>query len=199
MDLFFASNNSHKKLEIQAILPMPFQIKGLADLGLSIDIEESGQTLEENALIKARTLHNLGYDICIADDTGLEIKALYGAPGVLSARYSGIHGDHLANMLKVLNELYDSDDREARFRTVIALIFQGKEYLFEGIINGDIANEMRGHNGFGYDPIFVPRGFKLSFGQLPLKQKLQMSHRSIALNNLVDFLKTVKINENGNS
>lgn len=198
MDLFFATNNPNKKLEIQAILPEPFHIKGLDDLGLSIDIDESGQTLEENALIKARTLQNLGYDICIADDTGLEVNAIHGAPGVLSARYSGVHGDHQANMLKVLNELSDAMDRRARFRTVIALILHGKEYLFEGIVNGVMAKEIRGTNGFGYDPLFIPEGFSLTFGQLPIEQKLKMSHRSIALHKLIDFLKTVKVKENRN-
>lgn len=196
MDLYFASHNPHKKQEFHAILEAQFTILGLDDLGINTAIEETGQNLEENALIKARSLAGLGYSPCIADDSGLEVNALGGAPGVLSARYSGVHGDHLANMNKLLMNLSTTKDRTARFRTVIALIFNAKEYIFEGYINGTISHSIEGSNGFGYDPIFIPTGSELSFGQMPVDRKLQMSHRSMAIYKLVEFLNTIKVDEN---
>lgn len=186
--LIFATNNSHKLEEIQAILNTEFDLLSLKDINCNEDIPETADTLEGNALMKARYVkENYGKD-CFADDTGLEIPALYNAPGVYSARYAGEDKDSKANMRKVLSELSGKDDRAAQFRTVIALIMDGKEYLFEGIVKGYIIEEERGTAGFGYDPIFVPKGYTDTFAELGNDIKNTISHRARAIQKLKQFI-----------
>lgn len=169
-----------------------YEVLNLSDIGCEQDIPETGLTLEENALIKARFIHtNYGMD-CFADDSGLEIAALNNAPGVFSARYAGEAKNDEANMQKVLMEMKDSTNREAQFRTVIALLLKEKEYLFEGIIKGRITIEKRGSKGFGYDPVFIPDGFDRTFAEMEIDEKNKISHRAVAVKKLVDFLKTAR-------
>ena len=187
MRLVFATNNRHKLQEVSAMLGNGFELLSLSDIGCTVDIPETSDTLSGNALQKARYVkEHFGID-CFADDTGLEVKALNGAPGVHSARYAGDH-DSEANITRLLNELNDMTDRTARFRTVIALLTDDKEYLFEGIVNGRIAEEREGSEGFGYDPVFVPDGYSLSFAQLGNDVKNTISHRARAVGKLVEFL-----------
>jgi XTP/dITP diphosphohydrolase len=191
MELVFATNNKHKSIEIDRLLGENRTVKSLPEIGFEGDVPETGKTLEENALQKARYIKTrLGTD-CFADDTGLEIDALNGAPGVYSARYAGPEKDSLKNMEKVLRELKDCRNRKARFRTVIALILDNKELLFEGIVNGSILENPRGEKGFGYDPVFLPEGYTLSFAEMSLNEKNKISHRAIAVKKLVDYLKTL--------
>lgn len=186
--IVFATNNQHKLEEISAILGDRFEIVSLAEINCFDDIPETADTLEGNALQKARFVkEKFGYD-CFADDTGLEIEALNNAPGVYSARYAGPARSSEDNMNKALEELKDKTNRKARFRTVIALILDGKEYLFDGIVNGSIATEKKGAEGFGYDPIFVPEGYCESFAQLGADVKNKISHRARATAQLADFL-----------
>lgn len=187
MKLVFATNNRHKLQEVSAMLGEKFELLSLSDIGCTVDIPETSDTLSGNALQKARYVkEHFGID-CFADDTGLEVKALDGAPGVHSARYAGDH-DSEANITKLLGELEDKKDRTARFRTVIALLNGEKEYLFEGIVNGRIAEKREGHEGFGYDPVFVPDGYDCSFAQLGNDVKNTISHRARAIGKLVEFL-----------
>ena len=191
MELVFATNNQHKSFEINRLLGENHTVKSLPEIGFEGDVPETGKTLEENALQKARYIKTrLGTD-CFADDTGLEIDALNGAPGVYSARYAGPEKNSLKNMEKVLRELKDCRNRKARFRTVIALILDNKELLFEGIVNGSILENPRGEKGFGYDPVFLPEGYTLSFAEMSLNEKNKISHRAIAVKKLVDYLKTL--------
>ena len=186
--LVFATNNLHKLDEVRAILGDCRHILSLDDIGCKEDIPETAPTLEGNALLKARFVHeHYGYD-CFADDTGLEVKALDNAPGVYSARYAGESKDPAANRKKLLRELEGKADRSARFRTVIALIQNGKEYLFEGIIEGEIIREERGTAGFGYDSLFVPQGYKETFAELGTEVKNSISHRAKAVMQLKSFL-----------
>ena len=188
LNLVFATNNKHKLTEVREILGDSFQILSLEDIGCFDDIPETADTLEGNALIKARYVkQKFGLD-CFADDTGLEIKALNNAPGVYSARYAGEAKDANANIRKVLQELQDQTDRSACFRTVIALITGEEEYLFEGIVEGTIINEARGETGFGYDPIFVPQGFTETFAELGAEAKNTISHRAEAIIKLKHFI-----------
>lgn len=189
MDLIFATNNQHKLEEIQQRVGESFVLKSLSDINCNDDIPETGNTLEANALQKARYIYDKYGKNCFADDTGLEIEALSGAPGVYSARYAGSDRDADANMQKVLEELRNSDKRDACFRTVIALIIDGKECLFEGQVNGEILKEKNGADGFGYDPIFQPEGYDVSFAQMPLSEKNKISHRARAVAKLIKFLK----------
>ena len=169
---------------------MRFTIKSLKDIGCDADIPETADTLEGNALMKARFLYEkYGVD-CFADDTGLEVTALGGAPGVHTARYAGNH-DSEANMNKLLNELEKKSDRSAQFRTVIALIIEGKEFLFEGIVKGTIAKEKAGDGGFGYDPIFIPEGFTQTFSQMGNDSKNHISHRALAVEKLYNYLNSI--------
>lgn len=185
--LVFATNNRHKLSEVQKVVGNTFQILSLEDIGCYEDIEEPGETLEENAFIKARYINEkYGYN-CFGDDTGLEVEALNGAPGVYSARYGGNH-DSEANIIKLLKELDSEENRKARFRTVIALILDGKEYQFEGIVNGQIIRDKRGDAGFGYDPVFVPDGYDQTFAQLGNDIKANISHRALASKKLCNFL-----------
>jgi len=188
MDLVFATNNMHKIKEVSALLDSSFNLLGLEDINLNEDIPEEADTLEENALFKARYVHlRTGLNV-FADDTGLEVDALKGAPGVHSARFAGTDKDSSANIEKLLRLLDDERNRKARFRTVIALIFNNKEYLFEGTVNGSIIDHKRGNEGFGYDPVFVPEGNEKTFAEIPLVEKNRISHRAAAFSKLLSFL-----------
>ena len=187
--LVFATNNAHKLEEVRAILGNDFQIASLKEIGCYDDIPETADTLEGNAMQKAQYIkEKFGMD-CFADDTGLEVEALNNAPGVFSARYAGPGHDSEANMKKLLSEMQGKENRKARFRTVIALLLDGKEYTFEGIVKGNIIEEKRGDSGFGYDPIFVPEGYDLTFAELGNDIKNKISHRAEAVKKLSAFLK----------
>ena len=188
MKLVFASNNKNKIQEIQALVPKTIQIVSLEDIGCTEDIPETSDTIEGNAILKANYVtEKYGYD-CFADDTGLEVEVLNGAPGVYSARYAGEQKDANDNMDKLLSELKDKSNRKANFKTVIALNLNGKQNLFTGIINGKIIKEKIGTNGFGYDPIFVADGYEKTFAELSMEEKSTISHRGIAVKELILFL-----------
>lgn len=190
--LVFATNNAHKLSEVKAILESEYQIVSLSDFNCNEDIAETADNLEGNALIKAKYIHEkFGLD-CFADDTGLEIEALNGAPGVFSARYAGENHDAQKNMSKVLDQMRDSTNRKARFRTVIALIQGNTTIFFEGKIEGKISLKPSGQSGFGYDPIFIPEGYKLSFAELSTEVKNSISHRALAVQKLTEYLKQKK-------
>lgn len=188
MKLYFATNNIHKLKEVQEVVGDSFQIESMRSLGINEDIPEDQQTLEGNALQKARFLYDRTGESCFADDTGLEVDALNGAPGVYSARYAGDAKNSLDNMAQLLKNMSGIQNRKARFRTVIALILDGKEYLFEGIVNGTIAEEPRGTAGFGYDPLFVPDGYSTTFAEMDSEAKNAISHRGRAVEKLAAFL-----------
>jgi XTP/dITP diphosphohydrolase len=188
MTLVFASNNKHKIREINSLLGNSFRLLSLQDINIIEDIPEEEPEIEGNALSKARFVFNAsGMDV-FADDTGLEIAALDGLPGVHSARFAGENKDSSANIEKVLSMLGNTKNRAARFRTVIALILEKKEYLFEGIVTGTIISERKGTGGFGYDPIFIPDGKICTFAEMGLEEKNTVSHRAIAFEKLKDFL-----------
>lgn len=189
MQLIFATNNNHKLYEVQAMLGNSFELIGLKELSFSEDIPETFDSLEENALEKAQFIYKKFGKNCFADDTGLEVKALDGRPGVKSARYAGEGRSSEDNMQKVLKELENCNVRDAQFRTVIALILDGKNFLFEGIVEGILIKEKRGEEGFGYDPIFLPNGYNQTFAEMPLSIKNTISHRARAFSKLIDFLK----------
>ncbi len=188
-ELIFASGNSHKLEEVSALLQGLVSVKGLRELGFTGELPEEHDSLEANALQKAREVQRLYGRDCFADDTGLEVYALNMAPGVYSARYAGAGQDPQANLKKLMQELEGQKDRRARFRTVIALLLDGREYFFEGIVEGHILPEARGLGGFGYDPVFLPEGHSLSFAEMPLAEKNAISHRYRALQKMKDFLK----------
>lgn len=189
MKLVFATNNRHKLDEVRAIVGDKVEVLSLNDIGCHDDIPETADTLQGNALIKARYIHEkFGVD-CFADDTGLEVEALDGAPGVFSARYAGEECDSEANMQKLLQNLTGKSNRNAQFRTVIALIIKGEEKLFNGIVKGTITEEKKGDSGFGYDPVFVPEGFSESFAQMSGDMKNSISHRYRATLELSNYLK----------
>ncbi|MFZ2287448.1 MAG: RdgB/HAM1 family non-canonical purine NTP pyrophosphatase [Bacteroidales bacterium] len=192
MELVFATNNKHKIREISDLLDKDYKILGLADLNITEDIPEDAETLSENALFKARFVHDRTGLNVFADDTGLEVDTLGGAPGVYSARYSGEGRSFDDNINKLLREMEGAEDRSARFRTVIALIFNGKEYLFEGKVEGVITRDRRGDGGFGYDPVFLAAGYDLTFAEIPLSEKNLISHRARAMRKLLAFLKEKK-------
>ena len=187
-ELIFATNNHHKITEIQSLIGDNFILKSLEQIGCTDDIPETALTLEGNALLKAQYVFNRYGKNCFADDTGLEIEALDGRPGVFSARYATDGHDFEANIDKVLEELNGIENRNARFRTVVVLILDGSVNYFEGIVNGKIINERKGIKGFGYDPVFLPDGYKLTFAEMPLAEKNKISHRARAVGKLVDFL-----------
>ena len=190
--IVFATNNQHKLDEVKKITEGLIEIVSLSDINCTDDIEETADTLEGNALLKARYIkEKFGFD-CFADDTGLEVASLNNAPGVYSARYAGPDHDSEKNMDKLLKALEGKDNRKARFRTVVALILNGEEHLFEGIIKGRIITKRRGEAGFGYDPIFVPDGCSETFAEMGNDEKNQISHRAIAMNKLAEFLSTIK-------
>lgn len=186
--LVFATNNLHKLEEVRHIASEKVRIVSLSEINCHDDIPETADTLEGNALIKARYIRDhYGCD-CFADDTGLEVEALGNAPGVYSARYAGPGHDAEANIQKLLLQMEGKTNRKARFRTVVALILDGQEHLFEGVINGEITTEKQGDSGFGYDPVFRPDGYPLTFAELGNDIKNRISHRALAVSKLADFL-----------
>lgn len=188
MKLVFATNNPHKLREIQHVLGENFELTGLKALGCHEDIPEEQDTLEGNAAQKAFYVYEKYGENCFADDTGLEVESLGGAPGVFSARYAGEDKNPENNIQKLLKALQGKENRKARFRTVISLVIEGKETQFEGIVEGTILHQQQGTEGFGYDPVFQPQGYKLSFAQMPLSQKNTISHRARAFRKLIEFL-----------
>ena len=188
MKIVFATNNPNKLKEIQTLIPKEIEIISLKEIGCTEDIPETGDTLEANAFQKVHYVkENYNYD-CFADDTGLEIDALNGAPGVYSARYAGPEKSAEANIEKILNELQGKENRSAKFRTAIALTLNNEEHLFEGEINGHISKVKQGNEGFGYDPIFMPENEKRSFAQMSMEEKGTISHRGRAVKKLVAYL-----------
>jgi XTP/dITP diphosphohydrolase len=190
MKIIFATNNKHKLHEISHLLGNNFELLSLDDIGCKADIPETMPTLEGNALQKANYIYNIYQTNCFADDTGLEVEALNGEPGVYSARYAGPNCNAKDNVDKLLLSLNNISNRKARFRCVIAYINQGKEFLFEGIVNGNIINTTKGSDGFGYDPIFIPEGYTQTFAEMPLSEKNKISHRAIAFNKFLTFLQS---------
>jgi len=187
--LIFATNNQHKVDEMRSILGDDFNIISLKEAGIDIDIPEPHDTLEANASEKSGVIHGLTNKNCFSEDTGLEVKALNGEPGVKSARYAGEGNNFAKNVEKLLMNMKGIDDRVARFRTIISLILDNKEYLFEGICNGRIINENRGSLGFGYDPVFIPDGSEKTFAEMEMEEKNKFSHRKKAMEKLISFLK----------
>ena len=184
----FATNNAHKLEEVTAILGKKIDVLSMKDIGCNADIPETANTLEGNALLKARYVFDNHHLNCFADDTGLEVEILDGAPGVYSARYAGEAHDSKANVKKLLKNMEHAENRKARFRTVFALIIDGKEYLFEGIVKGEIAKAERGFSGFGYDPVFIPEGYTQTYAEMGNELKNKISHRALATNKLCEFL-----------
>jgi len=190
-ELVFATNNAHKIEEVAFAVGNQFKILSLNDIGFKEEIEETGTTFKENASIKTHQIFNkYGLD-CFGDDSGLEIEALYGEPGVYSARYAGEHGNHEANIKRVLDQLEGVPNRKAQFKTVISLIWKGQEFWFEGIITGSITTALSGQKGFGYDPIFKPEGFDITFAEMNLADKNSISHRGKAIQKLIAFLQVL--------
>jgi XTP/dITP diphosphohydrolase len=196
MEIVFASNNEHKIREIKSILGNSFTLLSLEDLKIYEEIPEEEPHLEGNALSKARFIHRMTAMNVFADDTGLEIEALAGQPGVKSARFAGENKDFSANIDKVLLMLGSEENRKARFRTVIALIYNCEEYLFEGIVEGNIIHDRRGSQGFGYDPVFIPEGRTTTFAEMELSEKNILSHRARAFENLRAFLLRMAAKDN---
>jgi XTP/dITP diphosphohydrolase len=192
MTIIFATNNQHKVDEIRAALPQELSIISLKEAGIDIDIPEPHDSLQDNAAEKARTIYTLTKTNCFSEDTGLEVYSLNNEPGVLSARYAGNEKSFDKNIEKLLYKLKDSMERKARFRTVICLILDGKEYFFEGICEGEIIEEKKGNAGFGYDPVFIPTGSGKTFAEMSMDEKNQYSHRKKAANKLVTFLNTLQ-------
>ncbi|MGB5941923.1 MAG: non-canonical purine NTP diphosphatase [Leeuwenhoekiella sp.] len=191
MNLVFATNNPNKLLEVQAQLPLTIQLSDLKSIGCTEDIVEDAPTIEGNALIKARhVFQNYGKN-CFADDTGLLVSALNGEPGVYSARYAGPNGDSEKNMAKLLKNLKGRPSRSAHFKTVVALIIDGNEYLFDGLCQGEITEKPSGDKGFGYDPIFKPYGYDVTFAEMSISEKGAISHRGLAIKKLIHFLSDI--------
>ena len=195
MKLVLASNNKHKLEEMRAILGGKVEILSLSDINCHDEIPEEQDTIEGNALQKARYIHDKYNLDCFADDTGLEVECLNGEPGVYSARYAGEHPTFDDNIAKLLANMEGHENRSARFRTAIALILGGKEYIFEGEVKGQIIKEYRGYNGFGYDPVFLPDGYSQTFAELPAEIKNKISHRGNAAKKLAEFLNKNNANE----
>jgi len=192
MKLVFATHNQHKLQEIKILLPKSIELVSLDDINCTEDIDETGKTLKENSLLKAKYIFEKYKLNCFADDSGIEVEALNGAPGVYSARYAGEQKNDSDNNQKLLTELANHSNRNACFKAVITLILDGKVNYFEGIVKGEILYKGQGSGGFGYDPLFRPLGHSRSFGQMTTEEKLGMSHRAEAVNKLVDFLKQDK-------
>lgn len=192
MNIVFATNNKNKLKEVKEIIPSNITLLSLKDIGCTEEIPETGNTLEENAILKANYVTNeYGYD-CFADDSGLLVDALNGEPGVYSARYAGEQRNAENNMEKLLSALKDETDRTARFKTVIALNLNGEQHLFKGKAEGDITTEKHGQGGFGYDPIFKPKGHSQTFAELPLAIKNEVGHRGKAIKQLISYLKRIE-------
>jgi XTP/dITP diphosphohydrolase len=186
--LIFATNNPDKIKEIRIVLGDLFNIITLKEAGIDVDIPEPHDTLEANATEKSRTIHHLTKKNCFSEDTGLETEALNGEPGVKSARYAGEHRSFDENIDKLLTKLDGAENRKARFRTVISLILNETEFQFEGICDGKIIKEKKGHNGFGYDPIFIPDGSEKTFAEMDIEEKNKFSHRKKAMKKMIDFI-----------
>ena len=184
----FATNNAHKLEEVTAILGDKIELLSMKDIHCSADIPETADTLEGNALLKARYIFENYHLDCFADDTGLEVEALNGAPGVYSARYAGDAHNSEANMRKLLQDMEGIENRKAQFRTVFALIINGKEHLFEGIVKGEITKHRHGTSGFGYDPVFIPEGYTQTYAEMGSELKNKISHRAVATDKLCNFL-----------
>jgi XTP/dITP diphosphohydrolase len=193
MDLVVATSSKHKLQEIRKILPFSFNLLKLDDLGFNEEIPETGSSFAENALIKARVIYQKFGINCLADDSGLEVEALRGQPGIYSARYAGEDSNPERNIRKLLSELTIHENKKARFKTALALIFEGKEYIFEGTVKGAIKPEPSGSNGFGYDPVFIPEGWSLTFGEMEPSLKDKISHRAEALKKLMIFFRDKNI------
>lgn len=190
-ELVFATNNTHKIEEVAFTVGNQFKILSLNDIGFSEEIAEIGTSFKENASIKTHQIfEKYGLD-CFGDDSGLEIDALYGEPGVYSARYAGEHGNQEANIKRVLDQMEDVSNRKAQFKTVISLLWKGQEFWFEGVVTGVITTALSGQKGFGYDPIFQPDGFDKTFAEMNLADKNSISHRGKAIQKLIDFLETL--------
>ena len=186
--IIFATNNLHKVEEVRAVLGKRFNIITLKEAGIDIDIPEPHDTLEANATEKSKTIYEITNKNCFSEDTGLEVEALNGEPGVKSARYAGESRSFDDNIEKLLTNLKTANNKTARFRTVISLILDGKEYFFEGICPGRIISERRGNNGFGYDPVFIPTGSDKTFAEMDMTEKNKFSHRKKAMEKLITFL-----------
>lgn len=191
LKLVFATNNRHKLDEVSHKIGGHFELLTLNDIGCTEDIEETGSTFEENAAIKSKYVYNKHHLNCFGDDSGLVIDALNGEPGVYSARYAGEHGNHAANIKKVLTKLEGVENRKARFVAVISLIWEGEEHVFEGVVEGAIRYETAGNGGFGYDPIFQPDGYNITFAEMSMDEKNKISHRARAMEKLIVFLQAV--------
>ncbi len=189
MEICFATHNIHKLEEIQAKMPGDIRLISLDDLKVTEEIPETAETLEGNALLKASFINEHFGRSCFADDTGLEVEALHNSPGVYSARYAGPEKDNLKNMALLLENLKGEQNRRARFRTVICLIHDGATHYFEGVVPGTITDNAAGSQGFGYDPVFVPEGYDRTFAEMSMTEKNRISHRALAVEKLVDFLK----------
>jgi len=186
--LVFATNNQNKVTEIRSVIGSQFDIITLQEAGIDIDIPEPHDTLEANATEKSQTIHRITGQNCFSEDTGLEVETLNGEPGVKSARYAGDGRDFQKNIDKLLHKLYNNPNRAARFRTVVSLILDDKEYLFEGICEGHISEKQKGSQGFGYDPVFIPTGAAVSFAEMTMQEKNKYSHRKKAVAQLIEFL-----------
>ena len=189
MELIIASQNQNKLVEFKKILGDKINLFSLSDIGLNQEIPENEKTIKKNAMFKAKFVNTQTGKNVFADDTGLEIDSLNGEPGVYSARYSGVEKDSDKNIELVLTKLKNKRNRKSRFKTIISLIIEGKSINFEGVVEGKITEEKRGFNGFGYDSIFQPSGYSLTFAEMSLKEKNEISHRSIAINKMVQYLK----------
>ena len=189
--LIFATHNKNKLKEVRSLIPNTIELLSLDDINLLEEIEETASTIEGNALLKAQTIYKQTGINCFADDSGLLVDALNGAPGVYSARYAGEHKSDSDNLEKLLQDLSKQQNRKAHFKTVMALIINGKEYLFEGIINGTITTQKSGANGFGYDPIFLPDGYTETFAEMSSDIKNVISHRAQAMKQLVEFVNSI--------
>lgn len=194
MQLIFATNNKHKVEEIKSSLPQTISVVSLEEAGIDIDIPEPFETFEENAREKGRTIYRLTNQNCFSEDTGLEVEALHGAPGVYSARYAGPENSSDKNIQKLLTELGDETNRKAQFRTVIFLVLNSKEYYFEGLCTGQVTSSPIGSSGFGYDAIFMPDGSAKTFGEMTITEKNVWSHRQKAMSKLVTFLNQKSLN-----
>lgn len=191
MKLIFATNNQNKLNEVKALLPDSITLVNLRDINFNIDIPETADTIEGNASLKSQTIYKITHTNVFSDDSGLLVEALGGGPGVYSARYAGEQKNDEDNIQKLLLNLNNQTNRKAYFKTVMSLIIDGNEYLFEGIVNGTIAQEKYGTNGFGYDPIFIPDGYNKTFAEMNKDEKSSISHRSIALKKLIEFIQSM--------
>jgi len=186
--LVFATNNAHKTTEVRGLLAPQYEILNLTDIGCLVDIPETGTSFAENASLKSSYVSEHFKLDCFADDSGLEVEALNNEPGIFSARYSGSRGDEL-NLTYLLSKMAGINNRKARFKTVISLLLKGENYIFEGVINGQLRTEPVGSSGFGYDPIFEPEGYTQTFAEMTMAEKNRISHRAIAMQKLIEFLK----------